>query len=248
MDNRNKIFIVLLSLVVSMSFVIGEDRSLPYPLPQDSCGNLVQTCDNCTYVNITKVLAPNSSAILLGQFPMTKNGTEYNYTFCSTSSLGTYFYTTCGDLGGVLTCQNVDFEVTPDGLRFTSEQSTLYIILLILMVSVFLIFIYGFIKLEWKHHRDQDNIILAVNWKKLGKVACASFSYLTLMWIFGILSMISRNYLLSTALSKYFEMFYLFMLYLALPIIIISIITISIIYVQNIDIQKKLNRGFEIYG
>ena len=42
--------------------------------------SLIQLCDDCTYNNITSIIYPNGT-IALGEAEMTKDGTQYNYTY-----------------------------------------------------------------------------------------------------------------------------------------------------------------------
>ena len=84
---------------------------------QNGCIQLIQTCEDCTYVNISSVLYPNSSQAL-GEAAMTKTGTFYNYTFCDTSNLGNYIVNGHGDT--LPPVWHYSFTITPTGL----EQST----------------------------------------------------------------------------------------------------------------------------
>src|SRR3972149_1242292 len=88
---------------------------------------LITVCDNCMQVNLTKVTYPNSSFVLLGQFPMTQNGTNYNYTLDSgyVNTLGIYEYVSCGDLSGIVTWEDEEnncFQVTNSGRTFDEGQ------------------------------------------------------------------------------------------------------------------------------
>ena len=108
-----KIIILLILGIFLISFISAEQQSLGNGLKQNTCIQLLQTCDNCSYINITAVSDPNSIYILNGQYEMgTENNYNYNYTFCDTIELGTYIYTSCGDLDGKIVCNNVDFEIT----------------------------------------------------------------------------------------------------------------------------------------
>jgi hypothetical protein len=60
---------------------------------------------------------------------MQKNGENYNYTFCNTNEIGTYIITTCGDVNGIKTCVDYDFEVTPNGFINNPTFSWLILIL-----------------------------------------------------------------------------------------------------------------------
>ena len=105
---------------------------------------LTQICSSCSYVNLTQVLYPNNTYALLGEFSMTKNGTNFNYTYSNTNTLGDYTYSTCGDLDGVVTCQSVNFKVTPSGIQQNSVfENTEFIILLVLAI-IFLALGVGF--------------------------------------------------------------------------------------------------------
>lgn len=65
---------------------------------QGNCVNIVETCSNCTYNNITSIAYPNST-FALNDASMSKSGSVYTYSFCNTSSLGTYSITGLNDLG-----------------------------------------------------------------------------------------------------------------------------------------------------
>lgn len=112
---------------------------------QNQTINLTTVCDNCTQVNLTSVSYPNSSYAMLGTFPMTKNGTNYYYTFKNTTALGTYQFVTCGDLNGVLTCDDTEgnqFLISPSGQSGNSN----------IVFFIFIIFaIYGLNFLAFKN-------------------------------------------------------------------------------------------------
>ncbi len=137
-----KIFLLLIMSVFLVSLVSAE-CSLPNPVKQGETIELTQTCSNCTQVNLTKVIYPNQTFSLLGQFEMTKNGTNYNFSFSDTETIGIYFYTTSGDLNTIPTQQSCSFEVTPTGNKLDNPQSIIVIgliFVLILLTSSFLYF------------------------------------------------------------------------------------------------------------
>lgn len=133
---KNKIFLLLFIGIFLISLTSAETQTLG-TFKQNLPVNLIQTCDNCTYVNLTSVTYPNSSFALQGQFSMTKNGNVFNYSFPNTSALGDYSYSSCGDLNGILTCGNVNFIITSTGKSITTGNS------IIIFLSVFLFFILG---------------------------------------------------------------------------------------------------------
>lgn len=136
---------ILLILVMSMFLIslVSAECSLPNPIKQGETIELTTTCSNCTEVNLTKVMNPNNTISLLGQFEMTSNGTNYNFIFSNTEGVGEYFYTTSGDLNGISTQQSCSFKVTPTGQDLDNPQSIIVIgllLVLILLTSSFLYF------------------------------------------------------------------------------------------------------------
>jgi hypothetical protein len=94
--------------------------------------NLIQTCSNCTYVNISTIQAPNST-IILNNKQMTKTGTQFNYTLSSQTLLGNYIVCGFGDLDGVITSWCYDFEITPTGNTQNTSQSIISFGLIFIM-------------------------------------------------------------------------------------------------------------------
>jgi len=136
---KMKIYFMLFIGLLLISSASAETDSLGTK-EQGKCVNLIQTCSNCTYVNITSVIYPNST-IALGEAEMTKSGTYYNYSFCETDQIGIYLVTGVGDLDGEDVVWNYVFTITPSGNTFDSSQSIIYlgslIVMLILSVGLF---------------------------------------------------------------------------------------------------------------
>lgn len=110
---KSFIFIILLcSLLIPLTSAASLGT-----FQERSCINLIQTCSNCTYVNITAVYYPNSS-IALSNVAMTKLGTLYNYTYCKTTVSGKYIVTGVGDLDASPTVWDYYFDITPAGINF----------------------------------------------------------------------------------------------------------------------------------
>lgn len=87
-----------------------------------TCIQLHQICDDCNYVNLTSVTFPNSTIRNLNEL-MTKNGNDYNYSWCNTTDIGSYLYNTCGDYEGTHTCENIGFEINAIGFESTDARS-----------------------------------------------------------------------------------------------------------------------------
>ena len=132
-----KILLTFILMAFLISFASAEIQTLgTFKLGDDI--NLIQTCDNCTFNNITSVLYPNSTQTI-GEFAMTKTGTIYNFTLSSgnITSLGTYIVNGFGDLDGIDTVWNYNFEITPSGAERINqgEGITLFGIIIILILT-----------------------------------------------------------------------------------------------------------------
>lgn len=97
-----KKLIVLLMFLVFMEGVYAEIQTLPN-VKVNTCVNIPQTCNNCTYVNVTAITVQNSQTYYINK-AMEKTGSHYNYTFCNNTLLGTYIVETCGDPNGASYC------------------------------------------------------------------------------------------------------------------------------------------------
>jgi hypothetical protein len=126
---------VLLMVVVSL-FLLPSIYAATIKINENI--NLVQTCNNCTYCNITKILNP-SQFILLTNLVMTKDGSSYNYTLNSTytNAIGTYeWFYICGNLEESETGK-LTFNVNPSG--YSNNLIFFYIVGLIVPWLLFLL-------------------------------------------------------------------------------------------------------------
>ncbi len=100
------------------------------------CIDLPQTCATCTYNNLS-VFYPNSTTIL-DNVAMEKDGVFYNYTFCSTNTIGTYSVNGFGDPSGVVTIFNYIFTITPSGFGFNLQSNFLIIVIILSVLIIWL--------------------------------------------------------------------------------------------------------------
>lgn len=132
----NKTICLLFIALFAFAFVNAEtalsvEHSYP-PAKKANCYLLTQTCDNCTYVNITAIADPQGQLALASSVSMNKvNGTLWSYNFCNLTKIGDYVVYTIGDLDGVITSDNPKLPVTSTG-----NTNDLYIPLILLIGSV----------------------------------------------------------------------------------------------------------------
>jgi len=144
-------FFMLLVFLFGIGFVSAG--SLEQPVKFNSQFDLVQTCSDCIFVELTSVTYPNGTLMIMG-INMTKVGEDYSYPFGNTSQLGTYKYNTCGDLLSSATgtrnlkCEVISFEVTSTGEKVSLSNIILPIILL-LLAGLCLVLGFSFNKDHW---------------------------------------------------------------------------------------------------
>jgi hypothetical protein len=129
---KNLVLIAMCIALVGLASAAISDLGV---FQQQECVNLYQMCDNCTYVNISSVTFPNSTIDTI-EAQMTKNGVDYNYTYCQTVDLGEYLYKVCGDKDGTFECEVIKFSVTPTG---DERGFGMFLVLIIFAVSCFII-------------------------------------------------------------------------------------------------------------
>lgn len=220
---------LLLVSIITLSFVSAEltcSSSIP-TVKQNTCVNLIQTCSNCSYgVNITAIYYPQiNGTITYLNTPMTQNINNYNYTFCNTSNVGIYIYSTQGSPDGILTTGNICFEVTKTGDILSGVEGALYFIPLIGFLALLLFFGGKFLT---------------------GENSLIKIPYFLLAYFFGLLPlifsvyMLSNNYLPSS--TFFVNVFYYFFLVVlvASPFIFLGCIGYYIYAQLDNSIRKNL--------
>ncbi len=137
--NKKIYFIFLISIFLIGTVLAinecGNEDSYLGTFKQDSAISLTQTCDDCSFVNLSKVQSP-SSVINNYDLEMEENGINYNFTFNGTSQIGCYSYTVLGDPNGVNTAETIDFQITPSGFINTLG---LYIVFLVIFGGIMIL-------------------------------------------------------------------------------------------------------------
>lgn len=94
---------------------------------------LIQLCADCSYNNITYIIAPNGSSIL-GETAMSGSGSVYTYTLTTASEFGEYRVNGIGDLNGTNTVWSYSFFITPNGEELKGENFMIFLYLAFFLV------------------------------------------------------------------------------------------------------------------
>ncbi len=135
------VFMFIFSIILLTNF-ISADINLD-PGKQGECIELKQTCDNCTYVNISTVsrTGENATTFYFNE-EMTKFGVDYNYSFCNTNILGNYMFTVTGDKDGSTQTESGYFLITPSG-RGGSDNIVFFVIIIVIVYGIALLGFFG---------------------------------------------------------------------------------------------------------
>ena len=112
--------LIVFTILLFLPLVNSAQPSLG-TFKKGDCISLVQTCESCTYNNISYVLYPNSSTAL-SNVQMTRDDTFYNYTFCDTNIIGEYLVNGFGDEDGTKEVWVYDLKVTGSGDSVSTTQ------------------------------------------------------------------------------------------------------------------------------
>ena len=135
-NKMKKVIILLLAILILVPASLAEIESIG-PFKQHDCVKLPQTCSNCTFTNLSKIQYPDSTISIYNSV-MTKDSSEFNYTFCNTSQIGNYIITTCSDVDGILTCVSYTLNITPTGGDRINSLG-IFIILVIISIAILII-------------------------------------------------------------------------------------------------------------
>jgi len=132
-----KIILILLFGIFFLSFTSAAIFDLG-DFKRYDCIDLPQTCPDCTYNNITRILDSEGTTVLT-EVMMTKDDTYYNYTFCNTTTLGKYTINGHGDEGGTLENWEYYLHVTEKGKEDVSVLNNPLLIILVALALIFLL-------------------------------------------------------------------------------------------------------------
>ena len=208
------VYYLFLFIILSVSIISSISID---PVEQGTDARLYQTCNNCSYCNITTV-TNNNGTVLLADTEFNNNSPTYYFHILNssnTSTLGTYTY--CYDCGNPSQSETgcIDFEVTPNG--FANDLSKAFVNILFLVFFTALIIGTYFLVKKIDFKKWNDSIMEKYQNKNIVK---------------GVLSA-----LLCNIMKDNFIIYYL----LGLPILLIRM---DLAYIYNIQVIITLMSVF----
>ena len=123
--------------------LVGAEQQTLGTFKKDSCIQLIQTCSNCTYNNLSYVYQTDSGILYNLSSKMSKEGTFYNFSFCNTSADGEYLVNGFGDPDGQRKSWTYNFHVTLRGTRITIGEAVVYGIAVLIIFGMMMACIFG---------------------------------------------------------------------------------------------------------
>lgn len=239
-----KIISAILFSVLMIGTCFGAVSSMGV-FKQGTCISLQQSCANCTAINITSIIAPNSTNVI-GEMAMTKAGTQYTYSFCNTTDLGTYIVNGIGDPDGSVAIWSYDLDVNLMGEELTQAKTTLYFILLIIGFVFFGLTFYGAVRFPFKNKRNEEGDLISINDLKYLKIAMFVFSYLEFLFIMSIAKNLAGGFLFNGGLYEFLNFIYTILLIGTLPLFPLLIFFTIMIWLNDKKMQDAIQRGLPV--
>lgn len=205
--------------------------------------NLTQICTNCTFVNITYVVLASRVPFKIDQ-EMTKDGTFYNYSLPTnvTTSVGEYIVNWVADPDGELTSGNFNFFVRNNATFLTTAESALYIFLALFNMAAVVFFLFHGFTIPYNDHKNEEGTLTRIMSSKYLKLLSIWLGYGASLWLLGIITAITNNFISLESTSSLMTNLYLFVYILGYPLtfVILGIIMIEVYR----DIFRELFKKF----
>lgn len=236
------IFALVLMVFIIPSFVSAQQQDLGTAVKGD-CVNLIQTCDTCTYNNITRILFPNSSQAITSEVAMTKSETYYNYSFCITDTIGTYIVLGHGDLDSSDTVWTYNFDITGGGESVSTAKSIMYIGLLVVLILLLVISIFGIFNLPSGDNKNDDGKLVSINKLKYLRIVLFFTTWMVLTSILFTSANIGLAYFSGGMFGNLLFKLYSVMFSLTLPMVIFTFIYIFVGIFKDKETKSMIDRG-----
>jgi len=202
-------------------------------------------CSTCT-CELTIDYPNGSNMIRSTATTITGHYAIYSLSAVQNSVIGTYkgdLHCTNGvDNGGA----TFEYIINYSGDELSTSQGLLYIIFFVISLGLFLLTLFGSLKIKWKHHRNEEGKIISLNELKYVKLVLIAVTYLLSIWISFLVMGISRNYLYIDAITNLFNAIFWILLSGFFPIFTVTLVVFVVNFVNDKKLHKALMRGIPV--
>jgi len=239
---------ILLGLMICIGLTgFGSADIEYYPLNKQT--NLILTCkingaipSASATMNLT-ISYPNGTPMIDNQLATPMGNGIFNYT--TTFPINGIYKPVLVCVDGVLSYSDDSgfYEINTNGYELRTSNSIVYTLLLIVGIFIFILLLYGSIAIPWKNPQNEEGQVIGVNELKYLKLVMIVFAYLVFLFLMGMITSISKNFLLFDNGSRLFEMIYWILLRLLWPLIVVVLVIWFIQWATGKKLAKQLKRG-----
>jgi len=212
---------------------------------QNDCVELLQVATWSNNSTITSIRFPNKSVAVSFVSMINTGAGEYSYEFCQTDTIGDDYIVNGYSSNGTHTVDwAYTFNVNYLGDEVTEGQSTVYLILFLLIIFIFIITILGIKQLPDDNQKDEEGKIVSITWLKYLRPVGWFFLWMLFIAILFLSSNLAFAYLGEQLFANVLFTLFRVCFALTLPIIVVWFIWIIRQMFHDKEMQKLLNRGF----
>jgi hypothetical protein len=192
---------------------------------------------NCSEQQNITIVSP-STAILIGNEPMTLSNGFLNYTFNQTDSLGTYsFFLSNG--------YDDSFLITPSGTNPTTAQGLIYGLLIFASMFFLIVCLYGAFTIDGKNEFSMGGDLIKVNFNKYYKGFLFLIAYLFAIFTSFLTWQVSAQFLLLDLGTAIFKTIFNILWIGFFPIMILLIIIGFVKWLADVELHNLAERGLK---
>ncbi len=232
-------------LLCFISFV-SADSIGSFQLDVDNV-EIYQTCNNCTYCNFTRVMAPNNQTILSNLVAL-EDGTYYYYLISkgNFTESGDYIYTyNCGNLLEKET-GSIEFTISYTGKELDDQQVTIYLGAIFVLIFFFILIVLLINKLPSKDSTDESGIILQVSNLKHLRPVLWGISWGIILALMFIIANISIAFLPTGMIGGLFFSLYTIMFWITIVALPVWLIWIFVNIFRDKEVKSMIERGVDV--
>lgn len=251
-ENLNLITFILLFFLISFclsSSAVATDQTLGGQdgYPPDEPIELIQSCPNCTFINITTIKLGNGSHFKVNS-EMTKDGTFFNYTLTKTqtASLGEYIVNWVADPDGVVDTGSYNLYVNKGGLSLRTGEAILYVILITMNSLAFFFFLHFALHIPYSNERIKNGSVSYLLPQKYLKLLSAWICYGALLWFLKLITGVINTF---TYLDTAYELMTTLYIFLFIGGYVFTVVILIILFIEVwkdilVPLFKRLLKNF----
>lgn len=203
----------------------------------------VQTCDDATWITLSTLQFPDRTTQVINTNMTSVGGKAFQYNF-SNLTIGRHDVTGISD--GCSRTFATYFEVTPEGVSFSTGNAIIYGFLLffLLVLNFFLFYVISGLTLQ--NERDEaTGEIIQINVRKYLKIVLIGISYGLVLLTINLMNALALSVGQLTQFSGIISGLFSILLRLAWPWTIGIIVWIILVILQDSKFRKVIEERFE---